>query len=90
MAIAEANAFKSCKYVFGRTEWDKRVSKTMAPQAKYYHCQEIMREEFYENVWDKKRSADIILYSTLNDIPYKGVDQIFYIDEIFQKYHPEI
>lgn len=90
MSIDEANAFKSCKYLFGRTEWDKRVSKTMAPQAKYFHCHEIMREEFYENSWDKKRSDEIILYTTLNDIPYKGPDQIFYIDDILQKYHPSL
>jgi glycosyltransferase involved in cell wall biosynthesis len=90
MAIAESSSFKSCKYLFGRTEWDKRVSQTMAPNAKYFHCNEIMRKEFYENIWDKKRCDEIILYSTLNDIPYKGVDQIFYVDEILQKFHPQL
>jgi glycosyltransferase involved in cell wall biosynthesis len=90
MAIEESKAFRVCKYLFGRTEWDKRVSHALAPSAKYFHCHEIMRNEFYENSWHKKRSGKIILYTTLNDRPYKGPDQIFYIDEILTKYHPEI
>lgn len=87
-ATIESNAFKHCKYVFGRTEWDRRVLTAVAPQAKYFYCQEIMRDEFYHTTWYKARGEDIILYSTLNDQPYKGPDQIFHVASILQRFQP--
>lgn len=90
MSFIEAKAFQQVKYVFGRTEWDKRVSLAMAPQAEYFHCHEIMRDEFYKNTWNKTRSDELIFYTTLNDYPYKGPDQIFYINEVLRRFHPDL
>lgn len=90
MALSEAEAFKSCKFLFGRTEWDKRVSQLMAPNASYFHCHEIMREEFYKNKWNKKRKDEIVLYSTSNDIPYKGIDQIMRVNELLKEHMPNL
>ena len=89
-AIIESDAFKHCKYLFGRTEWDRRVATAVAPQAEYFHCQEIMRDEFYQERWNKTRGEEIVLYSTLKDLPAKGPDQIFHVDSILQKYHPSL
>ncbi len=89
-AVIESEAFMQCKYLFGRTEWDRRVSKAVAPQARYFHCQEIIRDEFYLARWNKISKEEIVLYTTLNDTPYKGTDQIFKVDSILQKFHPSL
>ncbi len=89
-SVIESNSFKYCKYLFGRTEWDRRVVSVVAPQAKYIHCHEILRDEFYQANWNKTRGQEIVLFSTLNDNPYKGPDQIFHVDSILQKYHPSL
>lgn len=86
----ELIAFKYSQYLFGRTEWDRRVTSLVAPQARYIFCQEIMRNEFYEAKWGKNRDREIVLYTTLNDYPYKGPDQIFFIDKILQEFVPRL
>ena len=47
-ARRELEYFKNSKYLIGRTHWDKMVSSTLAPQATYFHVEEILRTSFYE------------------------------------------
>jgi glycosyltransferase involved in cell wall biosynthesis len=89
-AVIESGAFMLCRYLFGRTDWDRAVAKAVAPQAKYFHCQEIMRDEFYHENWQKPRREELVFFTTLDDRPYKGPDQIFHIDSILQKYRPSL
>lgn len=89
-ALVEKEAYKHCKYYFGRTDMDKRAVLLFSPKAKYFHCDEIMRREFYEEKWNKERTEKIIFYTTLNDLPYKGTDQIFIVSDLLKKYQPEL
>ena len=67
------------KYItnwLGRTEWDKASAYCLAPQAKYYHCDELMRKEFYEHQWQYHYNGKLIIQSSISNAWYKGIDVV--------------
>jgi len=78
MAIRERMIFKSLKYITGRTEWDKRVSKILAPQAQYFHCEEAMRPAFFKHQWKPRTNQnEYRIVTIIKANLYKGLDSIF-------------
>lgn len=43
---------KLVKNVIGRTNWDRYCLQMVNPQCRYFHCNEILRDSFYEGSWD--------------------------------------
>lgn len=39
--------FKAVRNYMGRTAWDYIMSSILQPEAKYYHCDEVLRDSFY-------------------------------------------
>ncbi|MBK8505597.1 MAG: glycosyltransferase family 4 protein [Saprospiraceae bacterium] len=71
----ETRIFNQAKNFIGRTAWDRRLVSTMAPNAQYFHCDEIMRPIFYRHVWKPNPIQDkYILVSTFRDNLYKGLE----------------
>ena len=60
----------------GRTEWDRASAYCLAPQAKYYHCDELMRKEFYEHQWRYHYDGKLVIQSSISNTWYKGVDVV--------------
>jgi glycosyltransferase involved in cell wall biosynthesis len=56
-AKIEQEIMRKTEFIFGRTDWDRRVSKAMAPQAEYFHLDEVIRPQFYQKKWDDVRHA---------------------------------
>ena len=83
-AKRELIVFKNCKFFLGRTEWDKRITKALSDNGKYFHCDEIMRKEFYSNQWFNPQKPNIILFSTLNPSLYKGLDMILNVASLLK------
>ena len=83
--ISEQRIFKKLKFVIGRTEWDKSISSVLCDTAnyKYFHCDEILRDVFYDDV---KRSphGNIIFVSTISAFLYKGYDVILKTADILK------
>ena len=48
---SEIELLKSARYVIGRTEWDSKILRTLNPDAVYFHCDELLRDEFYSGTW---------------------------------------
>jgi glycosyltransferase involved in cell wall biosynthesis len=76
MAQREKSIFKSCSNFIGRTHWDKAITKLYAPEANYFHCDEVIRAGFYKVKWEKPKNGKFILASTINESIYKGLDLI--------------
>lgn len=76
MAQREMGIFKSCSNFIGRTHWDKAITKLYAPEANYFHCDEVIRAGFYQVKWEKPKKGKFILASTINENIYKGLDLI--------------
>lgn len=71
----ELIVLKSCKYLLGRTHWDHAYSQLYAPQAKYFHCDEMLREVFWAPSTRKKPEIPIFI-SSLSSPLYKGHDLV--------------
>jgi glycosyltransferase involved in cell wall biosynthesis len=73
----EKTILQSCKYFMGRTEWDRRIVKLYAPDAKYFHCDEMLRNSFLNSqVWQVKYGKKFVIVTTISSPLYKGQDMI--------------
>lgn len=77
MAQREQKILKAARFVMGRTNWDRRVTKILAGNAVYFHCDEVLRDEFYKTTW-KAQPLDLPLQflTTVQANVYKGLDTI--------------
>jgi glycosyltransferase involved in cell wall biosynthesis len=74
-ALRERKILQTCKYLIGRTEFDKNFSALIHPDSIYYHCDEIMRPPFYSANWTPRKLDPFIIYCTTSaSVPYKGLD----------------
>lgn len=77
LAENEVDYLKHSKYLIGRTDWDKAVSAMLAPQAIYFHIDEILHSSFYVNTKQEDTSQNkITILSTLSATTYKGIDLV--------------
>lgn len=77
MAQIEQANLKHARFVMGRTNWDRRITRVLAPDSKYYVGNEILRDNFYENQWfDNFSTGKLILFSTNGNIFYKGFETL--------------
>jgi len=76
-ANREKLILKNAKHIMGRTDYDRRIARVLAPKSVYYIENEILRPAFYKVSWDKKKfSNSIQLVTTLSDGLYKGFDTV--------------
>ena len=69
--------YKYCKYVIGRTDWDRRCSKSLSSEVTYFHCDEVLRTEFFENRWNREfENNRLNVISTIGSSIYKGFETI--------------
>jgi glycosyltransferase involved in cell wall biosynthesis len=60
----------------GRTDWDRRVTSVLAPDATYDVVHEILRPAFYDQVWRQPGNADLRLLTTTGPNLYKGLETL--------------
>lgn len=76
-AIREIEIYNFTKNVIGRTNWDKRISRLLAPNSNYYIGNEILRESFYNNRWNKNNFDSCFkIVTTMSGGLYKGLETI--------------
>ncbi len=74
----EKRIFSIAENFIGRTTWDRRVVSVMSPQANYYHCDETMRQIFWEKQWIQWQNRDkFIITTTIRGNLYKGLETVF-------------
>jgi glycosyltransferase involved in cell wall biosynthesis len=84
MAI-EQEILGRAKFIFGRTDWDRRITAALAPQAEYFHVDEVIRAGFYGLEWAREGRglggtvADRrvpVFFTTSSPSIYKGFETI--------------
>lgn len=75
-AAREKIIFSFSKNFIGRTDWDRRVSMILAPTAKYFHNDEVLKEEFYEGEWKNELGDTLQLFTTTDSNLLKGLETI--------------
>jgi len=90
-ADREEKVIKNWKYFSGRTDCDRQYITLLNSEAKYFHCDELMRKEFYLNQWDAPSSInpndEITIGSTISANLYKGLDLIYKVSELVEGYN---
>ncbi len=79
-AQRELHILQKVKYFMGRTNWDNHISRVLSPNSCYFHCDEIIRNSFY-NSCIEKRNKDLFVSSnrivtTISSPLYKGLDLV--------------
>jgi len=72
----EQQNLKNCNNIIGRTDWDKRITRVLAPQSKYYHNDEILRDLFFHKEWKKNNHKTFIIHSTIGEGIFKGFETV--------------
>ncbi len=76
MQIREERNLQNAKFIIGRTVWDKRTTRILAPNSNYYHGDEILRNSFYGSVWKLHNRTKTIIHTTTGNNTYKGFETI--------------
>lgn len=77
-AKREAEIFKNTHYFFGRTDWDRHVTKLLSPSSEYFFCSEALRPAITDSPewhFDSEKEKAIIT-TTISSPIYKGADVI--------------
>lgn len=77
-AERESIRFANFHNFMGRTDFDCIISSLMSPNSHYYKVNEVMRPVFYQSKsrWAYRHGNKAIIFSTLSEATYKGVDVI--------------
>ncbi|MBN1182828.1 MAG: glycosyltransferase family 4 protein [Bacteroidales bacterium] len=66
----------NCLHIIGRTDWDKRITRILAPSSVYYHNDEILRDTFYQKFWVSHSRDKVIIHTTAGESILKGFETI--------------
>ena len=73
MGIRERKYMKQTRNFMGRTDWDRRVCQVVSPDSRYFHGDEILRNEFYHEIWKPRTERKkLIIHTTSSDSLLKG------------------
>lgn len=68
----EIATLRASSHVIGRTTWDRACLEQVNTKARYHHCNEIMRPEFYEGTWDAGKAEPHSIFVSQASYPVKG------------------
>ncbi len=71
----ESEVIRKVHHVIGRTDWDKAYTNSINKNVKYHFCNEILRNEFYENIrkWNINNCERYSIFVSQADYPIKGL-----------------
>jgi glycosyltransferase involved in cell wall biosynthesis len=75
-AAIEREILWKTEFIFGRTDWDRRISLALAPMAQYFHVDEVIRPRFYQLQWQPLQHAAPVFLTTSSPSFYKGFETV--------------
>lgn len=75
-SMIEKSVSPYIKYWMGRTDWDRDISRLLSPDSTYFHCEEVMRENFDDSKWVYHYNGIIHIHSSISQYWYKGIDVV--------------
>lgn len=85
----EIKAIKNTDNIIGRTTWDKACTAQINPNAKYYFCNETLRDIFYESDWNVDTCEKYSILSSQGQYPIKGLHYLLHAMPLILKQYPE-
>lgn len=68
----EIQALQKAPHVIGRTHWDMHWTQQIHPDRIYYHCDETLRQPFYEDTWCYEGCQKHSIFAPGCSYPVKG------------------
>lgn len=87
--ILEIEAIKKINHIIGRTTWDKVCTYNINSKAKYYFCNETLREEFYNHKWEIDRCEKYSIFISQGSYPIKGLHYVLEAMRFILQKYPE-
>ncbi len=75
-AAIEREILRKAEFVFGRTDWDRRVCLALAPRAEYFHLDEVIRPRFYRMDRKPVTNTSPVFFTTSSPSFYKGFETV--------------
>lgn len=72
----ERELIKKVDHIIGRTSWDKTHIWAINPTAKYHFCNETLRAEFYQHIWEYGKCEKNTVFLSQAHYPIKGLHQL--------------
>jgi len=89
-AVAERDILRRTRHVIGRTTWDYANVKAINPAATYHHCDEGLRDPFYEATWDIAKATRHTIFTTQASYPIKGFHILLKAVALLKRDYPNI
>ncbi len=88
----ETDILKKGRYFIGRTYWDKAHIMFYNPKALYFHGEELLRDEFYQQAasWDVNRCKEHSIFMPSGFNPIKGMHHAIKTISLLKQYFPNI
>jgi len=89
-ATREKIIIEKWHYFIGRTDWDRNYISLINPAARYFHCEEMLRKEFFSAAWVQPSEVnpdnEIVIGTTINTNLFKGIDLIYRVLALLPDY----
>lgn len=89
-AANEIEVMKNIEHFLGRTDWDKAYALSINRNANYYHCNRILRSQFYNANWEFEKIDKYSIYTTQARYPLKGLHVLLKAIAILKKDFPRV
>lgn len=86
----EIKSLKKTDNIIGRTTWDKSCALQINSEAKYHHCNETLRKEFYETEWDIDNCERHSIFLSQASSPRKGLHYVLKALKIVNDNYPDV
>ena len=71
-ARLERQIYQGGKYFCGRTDWDHTWMDRLNPAARYFHIDRVLRDPFYNTIWELESSSQNQIFSLCGNASFKG------------------
>ena len=89
-ALFERELLCKVRHVIGRTTWDYSNVKAVNPNIDYHHCDESLRDHFYEFEWDISRIERHTIFTTQSNYPIKGFHVLLKAVAMLKRDYPDV
>ena len=76
--------------VLGRTHWDYAHAWALDSNVRYYHVDELMRPEYFEERWGARGESRAVIYTTARLSLLKGMHTLLYAIFVLKKTYSDI
>ena len=84
--VAEKKYFSKVDAILGRTDWDRAHAWALNQNVPYYHCDEMLRKEFYtDEKWSYENCEKNSIFISAANYPLKGFHQVLKAANLVKK-----